>query len=134
MGEFQGYCWPGNSVWIDYLNGRARDFWSSLYSYDIFNGTSSLFHIWNDMNEPSVFSEREGTLPKTAKHMLDDKDGTIVMHRDVHNAYGVFMTRASYNGILRREKKIDERIRPFILTRSSYFGTQKYAAKWTGDN
>ena len=50
------------------------------------------------MNEPSVFGGEEGTLPKIAKHIL--LDGTEVLHRDVHNIYGLMMTRATYNGVL----------------------------------
>ena len=41
------------------------------------------------------------------------------------------MSKATYNGLYQRDEKP---LRPFILTRSAYFGTQKYAAKWTGDN
>ena len=63
-----GYCWPGNSAWIDYFNEGARRFWSSLYDYSFFQGTNYLFHIWLDMNEPSVFDSTEGTLPKDALH------------------------------------------------------------------
>ena len=59
-----GYCWPGTSVWIDYLNKGAQNFWKSLYSFDFFKGTNNLFHIWLDMNEPSVFDGTEGTLSK----------------------------------------------------------------------
>jgi alpha-glucosidase (family GH31 glycosyl hydrolase) len=36
--------------------------------------------------------------------------------------------------LLEREHKHENRQRAFVLTRSAYFGTQKYAAKWTGDN
>lgn len=43
------------------------------------------------------------------------------------------MSKATYQGVLEREKP-ENRQRPFVLTRSCYFGTQKYAAKWTGDN
>ena len=28
----------------------------------------------------------------------------------------------------------DKRLRPFVLTRSFYAGTQRYGAMWTGDN
>ena len=94
---YKGWCWPGDSSWIDYLNEGAQKFWSSLYGYDKFKGTNNLFHIWNDMNEPSVFNGIEGTLPKTKKHLLSDQ--TEVLHRDVHNFYGLMMTRATYNGM-----------------------------------
>lgn len=85
------------------------------------------------MNEPSVFNGPEGTLPKSTKHVLANDQGTQVYHRDVHNAYGLMMSKATYQGLLERDP-LDKRYRPFILTRSSFFGSQKYAAKWTGDN
>ena len=33
-GDFEGRCWPGNSVWTDYSNPEARNWWSSLFSFD----------------------------------------------------------------------------------------------------
>ena len=53
------------------------------------------------------------------------------MSRDVKSIYGLKMMEATYNGMLRRNNYA---IRPFVLTRSAYFGSQKYGAKWTGDN
>jgi alpha 1,3-glucosidase len=63
--SFVGYCWPGDSMWIDFFNKGASNYWSSLYSYEKFLGTSEAFGgIWIDMNEPSVFSQDETTMPK----------------------------------------------------------------------
>jgi alpha-glucosidase (family GH31 glycosyl hydrolase) len=45
-------------------------------------------------------------------------------HRFVHNAYGHFNARASFNGLLRRSDQPP--LRPFLLTRSFFIGTQKY--------
>jgi len=28
MKDFEGWCWPGDSVWIDFLNPEAREFWA----------------------------------------------------------------------------------------------------------
>lgn len=85
--------------------------------------------IWIDMNEPSVFDQDETTMPRHLTHTT--KDGDEVLHRDVHNAYGLLMAKATYEGLLSRD---NYQVRPFVLTRSAFFGTQKYAFKWTGDN
>jgi alpha 1,3-glucosidase len=58
-----------------------------MYSFNFFNGTDDLFHVWLDMNEPTVFDGPEGTMPKTALHTLDN--GSRVMSRDVKNVYGL---------------------------------------------
>ena len=46
------------------------------------------------MNEPSVFSGDELTLPKNAYHMTKDKK--FFIHRDLHNAYGTLMAKTTY--------------------------------------
>jgi alpha 1,3-glucosidase len=76
------------------------------------------------MNEPSVFNGPEVTMSK-------DKMHGAVEHRDVHNMYGMLYTMATHQGHLVRA---DSTRRPFILTRSAFAGSQRYAAIWTGDN
>jgi alpha-glucosidase len=39
-------------------------------------------------------------------------------------------SRATYEGL----KKLQPDVRPFVLTRATYAGGQRYAATWTGDN
>ena len=86
LNDFEGDCWPGNSVWIDYFNENGRDYYSGIYALNKFKGSTNRYYAWNDMNEPSVFSEISKTMPTTAKHFK--KDGTMFEHREVHNAYG----------------------------------------------
>ena len=53
-----------------------------------------------------------------------------MLHRDVHNAYGTLEHSASYRGMLKRD---GAQLRPFILSRSFFFGSQKLGPSWTGD-
>jgi alpha 1,3-glucosidase len=69
------------------------------------------------------------TLPPTARHVF--ANGDEVEHINVHNAYGAMMTKATYDALIGRD---GGKHRPFILTRSSFLGTQQYGAMWTGDN
>ncbi|ETN44530.1 uncharacterized protein HMPREF1541_10200 [Cyphellophora europaea CBS 101466] len=123
---FDGWCWPGSSHWIDAFNPAARTWWKSLFPYDKFKGTLKNVWIWNDMNEPSVFNGPEITMPKDNIHHGNWE------HRDVHNINGMTFHNATYHALIERKK--GEILRPFILTRSFYAGSQRSAAMWTGDN
>jgi alpha-glucosidase (family GH31 glycosyl hydrolase) len=77
--NFEGECWPGKSVWIDYLNTNAQEFWGSLYLRSNFLGSNYLYGTWNDMDEPSVFNPNipnSNTMPMNNNHI--QADGTIV--------------------------------------------------------
>ena len=54
---YHGYSWPGDSVWFDFLNEQAQEYYQSLFHPHVFKGTNYLYGIWNDMNEPSVFKD-----------------------------------------------------------------------------
>ena len=51
-------------------------------------------------------------------------------HKKVHNIYGLLMSRATMEGL----KALNPEKRPFLLTRATFSGGQRYAAVWTGDN
>lgn len=84
--------------------------------------------IWNDMNEPSVFNGPEVTMPKDCIHQTSM--GTYE-HRVVHNEYAHMQLISTFDGLTRRS---NGQLRPFILTRGHFAGSQRYAAMWTGDN
>ncbi len=63
---FEGVCWPGASVWMDYLNPKAREYWASLFALDKYKQTTIGTFIWNDMNEPAISGGFEGTAEKNA--------------------------------------------------------------------
>ena len=123
--EFRGQCWPKTSAYSDFLNPEARSYYADQYKLENYNGSTLDMHIWNDMNEPSVFDGPEVTMPKDNLHYGG------VEHRDMHNIYGHLYTMATHEGLLRRS---NHTLRPFVLTRSAFAGTQRYSALWTGDN
>ena len=68
-------------------------------------------------------------MPTDALHFK--ANGVKVQHMDVHNFYGALMQKSTYQGLIQRDSN---QLRPFVLTRSFFMGSQKYGAYWTGDN
>uniref|UniRef100_M4F9J1 Probable glucan 1,3-alpha-glucosidase n=1 Tax=Brassica campestris TaxID=3711 RepID=M4F9J1_BRACM len=123
--DFDGWCWPGSSSYIDMLSPEIREWWGGRFSYKNYVGSTPSLYIWNDMNEPSVFNGPEVTMPRDALHVGG------VEHREVHNAYGYYFHMATSDGLVMRGEGKD---RPFVLSRAIFPGTQRYGAIWTGDN
>nr|XP_039248310.1 neutral alpha-glucosidase AB-like isoform X1 [Styela clava] len=123
--EFQGWCWPGNSAYLDFTRADVRAWWASQFTSEFYKGSTPHLFTWNDMNEPSVFNGPEITMFKDNIHHGGWE------HRHVHNLYGMYLQRATAEGQLVRSNGNE---RPFVLTRSFFTGSQRFGAMWTGDN
>eukprot|EP00475_Leptophrys_vorax_P026762 TRINITY_DN3795_c0_g1_i1.p1 TRINITY_DN3795_c0_g1~~TRINITY_DN3795_c0_g1_i1.p1 ORF type:complete len:839 (-),score=204.98 TRINITY_DN3795_c0_g1_i1:902-3418(-) len=123
--DFDGWCWPGSSSYLDFFKPEVRQYWASKFNFDSYEGSTPSLYTWNDMNEPSVFNGPEVTMHKDCLHRGD------IEHRDVHNLYGYYVHQSTFEGHLLRSKNSD---RPFVLSRSFFAGSQKFGAIWTGDN
>ncbi len=121
----EGPVWPPNCVWPDFTNPKVRKWWGNLYEQLYLEQGVSGF--WNDMNEPAMFQVHHKTFPDEVLHHYE---GSPTTHAQVHNIYGLQMSRATYEGL----KKLNDKKRPFLLTRATYSGGQRFAAVWTGDN
>ncbi|KPA78437.1 putative alpha glucosidase II subunit [Leptomonas pyrrhocoris] len=130
--DYEGECWPGRSSWPDFLNTRTRNWYAEFFHDDRYPGGGRDIHTWVDMNEPSIFNGDKGTMFKNAMHTLDD--GHTVSHGTIHNAYSFYSIQAVYKGMVEAGGAKATPERPFILTRSFFPGSQRYAAMWTGDN
>lgn len=119
-----GPVWPGESYFPDFTAPRVRHWWGDLHQPWVKMGVDGL---WNDMNEPTVLGPRGDTLASCVRH---DWEGEGADHREAHNVYGLQMARATYEGL----RRLQPDRRPFVLTRSGWAGTQRYAASWTADN
>ncbi|MES2327591.1 MAG: TIM-barrel domain-containing protein [Pseudomonadota bacterium] len=121
--------WPGPAVFPDFTRAASRDWWGSLYKDFIADGFAG---FWNDMNEPAVFETPTKTMPLDNIHRVDSDDFAArdATHAEIHNVYGMQNTRGTFEGMLR----LRPGVRPFVMTRASYAGGQRYSATWTGDN
>ncbi len=128
---YEGPVWPsqavknpGPSVFPDFSRPATREWWGALYQPLLDAGIAG---IWNDMNEPSVFVAPSVSMPLDNVFDHEGQPGTT---RQLHNVYGQLMSRATFDGL----RKLRPHERPFVLTRASYAGGQRYAAVWPGDN
>ena len=117
--------WPPECVFPDYTNPKVRDWWADLY-HDLLQ-KDGVDGVWNDMNEPAIFEVKRATFPAEARHHYEGHQSD---HAKAHNIYGMQMSRASQEGLRRH---LDGK-RPFVITRATYSGGQRYASVWTGDN
>jgi alpha-glucosidase len=127
--QFVGVVWPGPAVFPDFTRAQTRAWWGNLYAQFVKDGVDG---FWNDMNEPSVFDQPTKTMPLDTVHRIEEPGFTTrtATHAEIHNIVGLENPRATYEGLLKLRP--DER--PFVLTRASYAGGQRYGFTWTGDN
>ena len=126
---YVGTVWPGPAVFPDFTQQRSLTWWGSLYKSFIAEGIAG---FWNDMNEPAVFNTPTKTMPDDVQHRID-MPGLLKRttdHREIHNVYGMLNSEGTYDGMLAARPNE----RPFVMTRASFAGGQRYAVTWTGDN
>jgi alpha-glucosidase len=127
--EFVGIVWPGPAVFPDFTRAQTRQWWGGLYKEFAEQGVAG---FWNDMNEPSVFDGPDKTMPLDTVHRIEEPGFATrtATHAEIHNIVGMENERATYEGLLKLRP--DER--PFVLTRATSAGGQRYGFTWTGDN
>lgn len=150
----QGEVWPGQSAFPDFTNlENTLPWWEHYIRYFYYTSGVKFDGLWIDMNEPASFvkgssvgcAKNKWNYPPYVPHILGgDYDGgslfdkTICMdaqqkwgkHYDVHSLYGHSMAIVTNKAL----QNVFPQKRPFVLTRSSFAGTGKYAATWLGDN
>lgn len=126
---YVGLVWPGPSVFPDFTQEKTLAWWGSLFKQFVADGVAG---FWNDMNEPAVFGTPTKTMPENVQHRIDMPGFAkrTTDHREIHNVYGLLNNRGTYEG----ELALRPNERPYVMTRASFAGGQRYAVTWTGDN
>jgi alpha-glucosidase len=130
--DYVGNVWPGPSVFPDFTRAQTRTWWGSLFQHFVNDGVAG---FWNDMNEPAVFRYPAKTMPDDVEHRIAGAEAEgfaprTAFHTEIHNVYGMENSRATMEGML----ALRPNLRPFVMTRATYAGGQRYAVTWTGDN
>ena len=127
--RYVGTVWPGPSMFPEFTQAKTREWWGSLYKDFVADGVAG---FWNDMNEPAVFNVASKTMPDSVQHRIEEPGFAkrTATHLEIHNIFGMLNSEGTYEGLL----KLRPNERPFVMTRASFAGGQRYAVTWTGDN
>lgn len=157
--DFVGAVWPGRVHFPDFLQPEARKWFGRKYSVLTDMGIEGFWNDMNEpaifytedrladtceeigkltsgnmgINEYFTFT---GMVAGLNGNMGDyDKfyhnvDGKMVKHSDVHNLYGMNMTRSAFEAL----QEICPEKRTLFFSRSSFIGAHRYGGIWQGDN
>ncbi|WP_049622708.1 glycoside hydrolase family 31 protein [Frateuria defendens] len=122
--------WPGPTLFPEFTQAATRAWWGTLYRR--FALEDGIAGFWNDMNEPAIFETASKTMPLDNRHRIDEPGFAprTASHGEIHNVFGMLNHRATYEGLL----AFKPGQRPFVMTRASYAGGQRYGVTWSGDN
>ncbi|XP_044908577.1 probable maltase-glucoamylase 2 [Felis catus] len=140
----QGY--PGLTVFPDFSNPVCIEWWREQISE--FHKTLEFDGVWIEMDEVSSFHHGSNrgcesnhlNVPPFTPRVLDgflsartlcmDAEFHQGLHYDVHSLYGYSMAKATHLAM----EGIPLNKSSFILSRSTFAGSGKFAAHWLGDN
>lgn len=157
--NFVGAVWPGRVHFPDFLNPEAREWFGEKYSVLTSLGIDGFWNDMNEpaifYTEDRLSEVLEKIEELTSGNMGIDEyfaftgmvaglngnkgdydkfyhnvDGKMIKHSDVHNLYGMNMTRSAFEAL----QKIEPEKRTLFFSRSSYIGAHRYGGIWQGDN
>ena len=158
-GDFVGAVWPGRVHFSDFLNPEARKWFGNKYSVLTSLGIEGFWNDMNEPAIFYTEDRLKDTCAKIEKLTSEnmgineffeftgmvaglngnkgdyDKfyhnvNGRMVKHSDVHNLYGMNMTRSAFEAL----REICPEKRTLFFSRSSYIGAHRYGGIWQGDN
>lgn len=157
--DFVGAVWPGRVHFPDFLQPSTRKWFGEKYSILTKLGIDGFWNDMNEpaifytedrlsdtcekikqltstnmgINEYFEFTEMvaglNGNIGDYDK-FYHNVDGKMIKHSDIHNLYGMNMTRSAFEAL----KEINPEKRTLFFSRSSYIGAHRYGGIWQGDN
>ena len=157
--DFVAAVWPGDTHFPDMLNPEARKWFGDKYRFLIEQGIEGFWNDMNEpaifYTEDRLADTCAEIKKLTSSNMgiqeyfaftgmvaglngnigdydkfYHNVDGKMVKHSEVHNLYGMNMTRSAFEAL----QEICPEKRTLFFSRSSYIGAHRYGGIWQGDN